>query len=359
MNSRLKNHLALALLCIGGLGVAAISGPAATAADRLSIVSAYQCLLLLGLALLIGPASVLRNERLVVNSYVRRDTGIWAASTGLLHFYLANVLSMNYEYLGTYVENAAQLPTAAVRSTLYNSGTISGYIIAVLFIVLLTLSSDWMVRKVGLKWWKRIQRLSYLAFILTCIHAFEFQVLEARPLLWVLVVAAITGVTFAGQCIGFLAVRRNKQWQALSITEAHDKKLYGFGGWLITLYVIAAFLLVWQLYGALSSGDGLLKMFGNPENAAIMRVVLIIKGLSWLPFLILVPLRKQSMPAVTLVCVLATFLLEAVTVNAFLGLPATKLIGVNVFNVLIAFSFSAYLVLSKRVDTTYRLREPA
>ena len=210
MNSRLKNHLALAVLSIGGLGAAAISGTPETAADRLSIVSAYFCLLLLGLALLIGPANVLRSGRLVVNSYIRRDTGIWAATTGLLHFYLANVLSMNYEYLGTYVENAVQLPTAAVRSTLYNSGTISGYIIAVLFIVLLALSSDWMVRKVGLKWWKRIQRLSYLAFILTCIHAFEFQVLEARPLLWVLVVAAITGVTFAGQCLGFMAISKKE-----------------------------------------------------------------------------------------------------------------------------------------------------
>ena len=210
MNSRLKNHLALAALSIGGLGVAAISGSSETAADRLSIVSAYLCLLLLGIALLIGPASVLRSGRLVVNSYIRRDTGIWAAANGLLHFYLANALSMNYEYLGAYVDNAVQPPAASVRSTLYNSGTISGYVIAVLFVVLLLLSSDWMVRKVGLKWWKRIQRFSYLSFILTCIHAFEFQVLEARPLVWVVVVAAVAVVTFSAQCMGFLAVKKSQ-----------------------------------------------------------------------------------------------------------------------------------------------------
>jgi hypothetical protein len=90
-----------------------------------------------------------------------------------------------------------------------------------------------------------------------------------------------------------------------------------------------------------------------------MRVVLIIKGLSWLPFLILVPLRKPSMPGVTIICVLATFVLEAITVNFFLGLPASKLIGVNIFNALVAFSFTAYLIFSKRVNTTCRLREPA
>jgi len=344
------------------LGVAAVSGPGAGVADRLSIVSAYVCLALLAVALLIGPLNVLRKGRLASNSYVRRDTGIWAALNGLLHFYLANVLSMNYEYLALFVDNAALPPTAAIRNSLYSLGTIFGYIIAVLFIVLLLLSSDWMLRKLGLKWWKRIQRLSYLGFALTALHSFAFQVIETRPLVWVAVVLVITALICIGQYMGFMAAKRNvlkEQWRSLSAADARSRKLYGFGGWLITFYVIAVFLLVWQLFGALSAGDGLVKMFGNVDNAAIMRVVLIIKALSWIPFLILVPLRKPSMPAVTIVCVLATFLLEGITVNFFLGLPAMKLIGVNVFNALIAFSFVAYLVASARVNTTYRLREPA
>jgi sulfoxide reductase heme-binding subunit YedZ len=362
MNARVKNHLALFMATGISLGVAAISGPGAGAADRLSIVSAYVCLVLLGVALLIGPLNVLQQGRLVSNSYVRRDTGIWAALNGLLHFYLANVLSMNYEYLALFVDNAALPPSAAIRNSLYSLGTIIGFFVAVLFIVLLLLSSDWMLRKLGLKWWKRIQRVSYLVFALTVLHALAFQVLETRALVWVIAVFAITALILVGQYMGFMAVKRNMpkaQWRSLSVADARSRKLYGFGGWLITFYVIAAFLLVWQLFGALSTGDGLLKMFGNADNAAIMRVVLIIKALSWLPFLILAPLRKPSMPAVTIVCVLATFLLECITVNFYLGLPAIKLIGVNVFNALIAFSFVTYLIASARVDTTYRLREPA
>ena len=362
MNPRLKNHLVLLALTAISLGVAAISGPDGGAADRLSIVSAYVCLALLGVALLIGPLNVLRKGRLASNIYVRRDTGIWAALNGLLHFYLANVLSMNYEYLALFVDSAALPPSAAIRNSLYSLGTIFGYIIALLFIILLLLSSDWMLRKLGLKWWKRIQRVSYVGFALTCLHAFAFQVLETRALVWVVFVLAITALIVIGQYMGFMAVRRNdlkEQWRFLSVADARTRKLYGFGGWLITFYVIAAFLLVWQLFGALSSGDGLVKMFGNTDNAAIMRVVLIIKALSWVPFLILVPLRKPLMPAITIVCVLATFLLEGITVNFFLGLPAMKLIGVNVFNALIAFSFVTYLIASQRVNTTYRLREPA
>jgi sulfoxide reductase heme-binding subunit YedZ len=210
MNPRLKNHTLLSMVAIISLGVAVVSGSGEAAADRLSIVSAYVCLLLLGLALLIGPLNVLRTGRLVGNSYVRRDTGIWAAMMGLLHFYLANVLSMTYEYLGIYVENSALPPSAAIRSSLYTWGTIFGYVIAVIFIVLLVLSSDWMMRKVGLKWWKRIQRISYLGFILTCIHAFAFQVLETRSLFWVLVVLVITVAIITGQYVGIRAVRRNR-----------------------------------------------------------------------------------------------------------------------------------------------------
>ena len=147
------------------------------------------------------------------------------------------------------------------------------------------------------------------------------------------------------------------KWRQLQADEARVSKLYGFGGWLVALYCWAIFLTVWQLFGGLNAGEGLAKMYGSAEGAAIMRVVLIIKALSWLPFLVLAPLRHKLMPAVTLVCVLGTFLLDAVIVNAYLGLPMMKYIGVNVFNGLIAFGYSAYLLYSKRVNITYRQRQ--
>ena len=190
-------------------GIAVISGPAA-AADRLSIVSGYVCLFLLGVALLIGPAHVFRNRIPPVNSYIRRDIGIWAALNGLLHFYLANVLSMNYEYLGIYVESAAAPPAREIRSMLYSWGTILGYVIAVLFIILLVLSNDRMLRIVGLKWWKRIQRASYFGFFFTCAHAFAFQVLESREVFWIVVVVLVTLLVVFGQGIGVVFTKRRR-----------------------------------------------------------------------------------------------------------------------------------------------------
>jgi DMSO/TMAO reductase YedYZ heme-binding membrane subunit len=205
MNSRLKNHVSLSIVTAVSLGVAAVVGPAG---DQLSIVSAYLCLFLLGAALLIGPLNVFRNGKTLGNSYFRRDVGIWAALNGLLHFYLANVLSMSYEYLAVFVEGSTLPPSPEVRSQLYIWGTILGYVIAVLFIVLLGLSNDRILRKVGVIGWKRLQRLSYAGFIFTCAHAFAFQILESREMLWIMVVSFVTLLVLIGQGYGFAAIKR-------------------------------------------------------------------------------------------------------------------------------------------------------
>lgn len=152
----------------------------------------------------------------------------------------------------------------------------------------------------------------------------------------------------------------SREWRNLALADAKNQDLYGFGGWLLVMYGLAVFLLAWQLFGAFNPDqDGLAQMYGSPANAAIMRVVLIVKALSWIPFLVLAPLRSRLMVPVALACILATFLLDAVVVNVSLGLPAAKAMGVNTFNVVIAAAYTLYLLKSKRVNLTYRLRERA
>ena len=203
MNDRLRNHLSLGAISAASLGIAAWLGGEAAAADNISIVSAYLCLLLFSLALLIGPARVWRGGAPILNTHMRRDIGIWGGLTGLVHFFLANALAMNFEYLGLFVENATVPPSAEVRDQLYLWGTILGYVVALLILVLLALSSDRVLRAVGARWWKRLQRLSYVVFVATVLHAFAFQILETRPSLWVVVVSAITLVVIGMQLTGF------------------------------------------------------------------------------------------------------------------------------------------------------------
>lgn len=191
MNRRVRNHAVLALALGGTLVGAAYAGPAAGALDRISIVTAYQCLLLLTGVLLLGPWLARTAGRPVLNSHLRRDVGIWAGLTGLVHFWLGNQLSMNFEYLGVWVRNPNLVPGPEVREALYMWGTIAGYLVAVLTLLLLALSSDRMLRWVGATWWKRLQRSAYAMFVLTVAHAFIFQFIESREWLWIVAVALL------------------------------------------------------------------------------------------------------------------------------------------------------------------------
>jgi DMSO/TMAO reductase YedYZ heme-binding membrane subunit len=208
MNPRLKNHLGNFLFCAPVLAGALVVGPPAGAADRLSIVTAYLCFGLLSFVLLIGPANVIRTGRILGNHYARRDAGIWAAIMGLAHFVLANMLSMNYAYLDRFVNFPELSPTAAIRDQLYSWGTILGFLVAVLFIMLLGLSSDWALRKIGMTWWKRLQRASYAAFLFTSIHAVAFQVIESRSLVWVGVILVVSIIIAGMQLTGVLSILR-------------------------------------------------------------------------------------------------------------------------------------------------------
>ncbi len=202
MNPRLRNHLLLAALTGAALGISVAMDKGPSGMDKLSIVSAYLCLLLFAAALLIGPLRARASGAPVLNSHLRRDIAIWGGINGLLHFWLANVLAMTWEYIGIFVENAPAPPSAEVRDQLYLWGTIFGYVVAVLILVLLLISSDRALRKIGTRWWKRLQRLAYVIFVATVAHAFAFQVLESRPLVWVVTVAAVFIAVLAMQIAG-------------------------------------------------------------------------------------------------------------------------------------------------------------
>jgi len=207
MNKRLRNHAWLAAISCALLWIPSLSGDEGTLADRVSILSSYLCLYLFAAALLVGPLKVWRNGQPLLNNHLRRDIGVWGGLAGLLHFWLANVLAMTWQYVGIFVENAAAPPSAAVRDQLYLWGTILGYVVAVVILILLTLSSDRMLRWMGKRWWKRLQRLTYLAFVATVIHAFAFQVLESRPSPWIILVTVVTAVVTGLQLTAFAKTR--------------------------------------------------------------------------------------------------------------------------------------------------------
>jgi sulfoxide reductase heme-binding subunit YedZ len=198
----------LAVIFGGLLGLVSLTAPAHALIDRLSTASAWICTLFFCAVLLIGPVSVITGRPAPTNHLLRRDLGIWTAVTGLLHFWLGTEEAMNTSYLAAFVSGTVAPPAPDVRQSLFTWGSLLGFVIGLLFLLLMGLSNNVSLRRLGGKWWKRLQRSSYFAFAFTVLHGFAFQILENRHWVWVGLLGLCTFVVAALQGRGFLARRR-------------------------------------------------------------------------------------------------------------------------------------------------------
>ena len=78
-----------------------------------------------------------------------------------------------------------------------------------LLVMLLALSSNKAMQQVGLRWWKRLQRMAYLVFILTIFHAWAFQLIEARNPLLAGLLVLFTLLVFGLQMAAFFVMKRS------------------------------------------------------------------------------------------------------------------------------------------------------
>jgi DMSO/TMAO reductase YedYZ heme-binding membrane subunit len=175
--------------------------------ERISITSAWICMFYMSTALVIGPLRRARGELAPANIHIRRDLGIWGALLGLLHFYAGNVVAMNQVYIGTFVRGPLAPSMESLRNQLFSWGSILGLIVALIFLLLLAISSDRALRWLQLSRWKKIQRSAHAALWLTVLHGIAFQLLESRIVPLVLLVT-LTIAVFAIQLRGR---RKNRQ----------------------------------------------------------------------------------------------------------------------------------------------------
>jgi len=208
--SRLRRHIFLAASSLAILITAWFAGAGSAALDRVSTVSAYLFLLSISLVLLIGPWRAMRTGRATTNDTLRRDVAIWSAINGLVHLIAGAMQSMTPGYLNLFITHAVNPPPAATRELLFLWSTVAGFVIGALLLILLALSSNRSLTKIGQRWWKRLHRLSYLVFLLTILHGFGFQILESRFWAGYAVVIVISLAVCIAQSLGFRAVSRQK-----------------------------------------------------------------------------------------------------------------------------------------------------
>jgi sulfoxide reductase heme-binding subunit YedZ len=155
--------------------------------SHISIATAYPALFLTATAVFLGPWNVLRGRANPVSFDLRRDIGIWAGMMALVH----TAIGLNVHLRGRmwlyFVDEHHH-----VRQDWFGFGNYTGFAAALLFLLLLALSNDLSLRRLGRKQWKSLQRWTYAAVILTILHAIAYQHVEERRKVYEVLLGAIT-----------------------------------------------------------------------------------------------------------------------------------------------------------------------
>ena len=207
---RLARHAALALLAAGGCALSFRLAPADERWERAaSLGFGYVALAFLLLTLLVGPWSVLTGRRNPLNVYLRRDVGIWAATTGLVHVvfgFQVHVQGKVWRYFVT-DEGGGHAPLLNA----FGLGNYSGALATLLLAMLLALSNDLSLRRLKSHAWKSLQRLNYLCFGLIAVHALLYQAVEERASVLRAALVAGLAITVTAQALGYLRVRARRR----------------------------------------------------------------------------------------------------------------------------------------------------
>jgi sulfoxide reductase heme-binding subunit YedZ len=165
--------------------------------SHLSIATAYPALFLTAAALLVGPWNVLRRRANPVSFDFRRDLGIWAGIMALVH----SAIGLNVHLRGRpwlYFVDEHQ----HVRHDAFGFGNDTGVIAALLLLLLLAISNDLWLRRLGMRKWKSLQRWTYAAVVLTIAHALAYQHVEKRQLEYELILWTVTALIASFQFSG-------------------------------------------------------------------------------------------------------------------------------------------------------------
>jgi sulfoxide reductase heme-binding subunit YedZ len=181
-------------------------------AGFLMVVLGYFSLLLICLTLLIGPLALLRWRRNPLNIEVRRDIGIWAGITGLLHVLLTFRGTLVNNYILYFFLRPNCCGGYVPDLHLYGISNDIGLLATILLLLLTALSNTLSLRLLKGTWWKRLQRLTYPLIALSLIHTFIYQYINLRESILVLLTALTLLLVLTCQIAGIvLTLSRKRQ----------------------------------------------------------------------------------------------------------------------------------------------------
>ncbi len=149
---------------------------------RVNMALAYTALTFLTVALVGGPLNVLRDQHNPTNSMVRRDIGIWAGVLALTHAVVgAQVHSESLRLWWLFFTEVPSLQNPLpLRMDRFMLANLLGAFQAALFGLLLLISNNRALRRLGTRRWKWLQRLTYVAAASVAAHGLLYQLIERR-----------------------------------------------------------------------------------------------------------------------------------------------------------------------------------
>jgi sulfoxide reductase heme-binding subunit YedZ len=148
---------------------------------------------------------VLRRKPNPVSFDLRRDTGIWAGIMALAHAAFGLNVHLRGRMWLYFVQEDFN-----VRRDAFGFANYTGAAAVLIFALLLMLSNDWSLRRLGGKRWKSLQRWTYAAAALTVAHALAYEHVEERVFPLRLVLYASLGTILAMQIAGVFKRRRTR-----------------------------------------------------------------------------------------------------------------------------------------------------
>ena len=174
---------------------------------EMSLATAYVGLALLSITLLLGPWNVLGGHPNPVSTHLRRDIGIWAALVAGLHVAVGFQSHFTGDLMRWFRHPDGHGMLGGLRYDPFGLASWTGLGATVLLLILLALSNDLALRRLGTGRWKGWQRANYAVFGAVIVHGVIFQVLEKRLWPWMGLVGAAAVVVVAFQALGFRRMR--------------------------------------------------------------------------------------------------------------------------------------------------------
>lgn len=180
MNKRLKRHIVLAIFSVLLTVVFFYVLPSKNPVFKTSMATAYGGLFLMSLTLVIGPWNIVFGKPNPVSSYLRRDIGIWAGILAVVHTIVGLQVHMGGRFWLYFIPDTKKIHLIPIRLDAFGFTNYSGLIAILILILLLSLSNNYALKKLGALRWKKFQKWNYVIAGLVLFHGIIYQVLEKR-----------------------------------------------------------------------------------------------------------------------------------------------------------------------------------